>query len=67
MKKYQNFLSEKFQFLVMRVSIYLNRCVFVMVIIKDLTALVGQLSQSVDWENVLNGNVRLFHLTLNFV
>ena len=29
MKKYQNFLSENFQFLVMKFSIYLNRRVFV--------------------------------------
>ena len=28
-EKYQNFLSEKFQFLEVNVSIYLNRCVFV--------------------------------------
>ena len=30
MKKYQNFLSENFQFLEVIFSIYLNRCVFVM-------------------------------------
>ena len=30
MKKYQNFLSENFQFLVVKFSIYLNRLVFVM-------------------------------------
>ena len=29
-KKYQNFLSEIFPFLVVKFSIYLNRCVFVM-------------------------------------
>ena len=29
-EKYQKFLSEKFQFLVMKFSIYLNRRVFVM-------------------------------------
>ena len=29
-EKYQNFLSENFQFLVVKFSIYLNRCVFVM-------------------------------------
>ena len=31
MKKYQSFLSENFQFLEVKFSIYLNRCVFVMV------------------------------------
>ena len=31
MKKYQNFLTENFQFLVVEFSIYLNRCVFIMV------------------------------------
>ena len=30
-EKYQRFLSEKFQFLKVKFSIYLNRCVFVMV------------------------------------
>ena len=30
MKKYQSFLSENFQFLVVKFSIYLNRRVFVM-------------------------------------
>ena len=30
MKKYQCFLSENFQFLEVKFSIYLNRCVFVM-------------------------------------
>ena len=30
MKKYQKFLSENFQFLVIKFSIYLNRRVFVM-------------------------------------
>ena len=29
-KKYQSFLSEKFQFLVVKFSIYLNRRVFIM-------------------------------------
>ena len=29
-KKYQNFLSENFPFLMVKFSIYLNRCVFVM-------------------------------------
>ena len=29
-EKYQRFLSENFQFLEMKFSIYLNRCVFVM-------------------------------------
>ena len=29
-EKYQSFLSEKFQFLEMKFSIYLDRCVFVM-------------------------------------
>ena len=32
MKKYKNFLSENFQFLVVKVSVYLNRHVFVMYI-----------------------------------
>ena len=30
MKKYQNFLSENFHFLVVKFSVYLNRHVFVM-------------------------------------
>ena len=30
MKKYQSFSSENFQFLEVKFSIYLNRCVFVM-------------------------------------
>ena len=30
MKKYQNFLSENFHFLVVKFSVYLNRRVFVM-------------------------------------
>ena len=30
MKKYQSFLSETFQFLEVKFSVYLNRCVFVM-------------------------------------
>ena len=30
-EKYQNFLSENFQFLVVTFSIYLNRCVLVMI------------------------------------
>ena len=29
-EKYQNFLFENFQFLVVKFSIFLNRCVFVM-------------------------------------
>ena len=29
-EKYQNFLSENFHFLVVKFSVYLNRCVFVM-------------------------------------
>ena len=33
MKKYQTFLSENFQFLEVKFSIYLNRHVFVMVIV----------------------------------
>ena len=32
MKKYQSFLSENFQFLAVKFSIYLNRRVFVMLI-----------------------------------
>ena len=31
MKKYQFFLSENFQFLEVKFSVYLNRCVFVMI------------------------------------
>ena len=31
-EKYQTFLSENFQFLEVKFSIYLNRCVFVMLI-----------------------------------
>ena len=34
MKKYQNFLSENFPYLVVKFSIYLNRHVFVMVCIQ---------------------------------
>ena len=30
MKIYQNFLSENFPFLVVKFSVYLNRCVFIM-------------------------------------
>ena len=33
MKKYQNFLSENFPFLVVKFSIYLNRPVFVMCLV----------------------------------
>ena len=29
-KEYQNFLSENFHFLVVKFSVYLNRCVFIM-------------------------------------
>ena len=29
-EKYQNFLSENFHFLVVKSSVYLNRCVFIM-------------------------------------
>ena len=32
MKKYQSFLYENFQFLEVKISIYLNRCVFVMLL-----------------------------------
>ena len=39
----------------------------IVVEIKALTALVGRFSLSVDWEIVLNGDVRLFHLILNFL
>ena len=38
-EKYQSFLSENFQFLEMKFSIYLNRCVFVMV--RGLIQLLG--------------------------
>ena len=31
-EKYQSFLSEKFQFLEVKFSIYLNRCVFGMIL-----------------------------------
>ena len=33
MKKYQSFLTEKFQFLEVKFSIYLNRNVFVMMVL----------------------------------
>ena len=33
-EKYQNFLSENFQILVVKFSVYLNRCVFVILIWK---------------------------------
>ena len=36
MKKYPSFLSENFQFLEVKFSIYLNRCVFVMLAIKTI-------------------------------
>ena len=35
-KKYQNFLSENFHFLMVKFSIYLNRHVFVMLIMSFL-------------------------------
>ena len=35
-EKYQSFLSENFQFLEVKFSIYLNRCVFVMVVFKNI-------------------------------
>ena len=35
-------------------------------LIKALTGLVGRLSLSVGWEHVLNGDLRLFHLTFHF-
>ena len=35
-KKYQNFLSENFHFLIVKFSIYLNRHVFVMLIMSFL-------------------------------
>ena len=39
-EKYQNFLSENFPFLVVKLSIYLNRRVFVMCILADIKPLV---------------------------
>ena len=36
-EKYQNFLSENFPFLVVKFSIYLNRCVFIMIIMSPLS------------------------------
>ena len=43
MKKYQSFLSENFQFLEVKFSIYLNRRVFVMGTVshRELTSLLG--------------------------
>ena len=38
-EKYQNFLSENFHFLVIKFSVYLNRCVFVMFNLLDLRGL----------------------------
>ena len=35
--------------------------------IKVLIALAGRLSLSQGWKMVLNGDLRLFHLTLNFL
>ena len=35
-EKYQNFLSENFQFLVVKFSVYLNRRVFVMSILRNV-------------------------------
>ena len=35
--------------------------------IKALTAPVSRLSLNVGWENVLKGDLELFHLTLNFL
>ena len=36
-KKYQNFLSENFHLLVVKISVYLNRRVFVIYQVSDLT------------------------------
>ena len=38
MKKYQNFLSENFHILVVKFSVFLNRRVFVMVLLDNYTA-----------------------------
>ena len=43
------------------------RHISIMLIIKALIALVGRLSLSAAEEMVLNGDLRLFHLTLNFL
>ena len=37
-EKYQNFLSEKFPFLIVKFTIYLNRRVFVMLFVKILSS-----------------------------
>ena len=39
-EKYENFLSENFQFLVVKFSVYLNRHVFVMVVLLIRRALL---------------------------
>ena len=44
MKKYQSFLSENFQFLEVKFSIYLNRRVFVMCMVKKCTFYIGMLT-----------------------
>ena len=45
MKKYQSFLSENFQFLMVKFSIYLNKSVFVMCLHLGQVWLGGKLSE----------------------
>ena len=47
-EKYQNFLSEKFHFLVIKFSVYLNRRVFEMINPFDYMMCHGLLANSVD-------------------
>ena len=44
-EKYQNFLSENFHFLVVKFSVYLNRCVFTMVF-NEIRKNIPELSQN---------------------
>ena len=55
MKKYQSFLSENFQFLEVKFSIYLNRRVFVMENRIELSLVVSSLFCKL---NYLNANYR---------
>ena len=43
-EKYQNFLSENFSFLVVKFSIYLNRRVFIMYFLREISKLFIWLS-----------------------
>ena len=53
-EKYQNFLSENFQFLVVQFSVYLNRHVFVMYDILIIDLWPGTESSSMTLKKVIN-------------